>query len=160
MFDLQYAIQRYVSKQEIIIKKRREDAEKEKREAEAKKMKMKMKTTEKKKKVMNEEVEEEKARQTKIAGSSKVRMDAGTSNQLPTQSHISQPSAGPSQPRRSSDLRPVAFTSFSTSFDASPPTATMSSTAVPDTLILHAGCCTPFLRCIGCVSVRHRNGHR
>ena len=159
MFDLQYAIQRYVSKQEIIIKKRREDAEKEKREAEAKKMKIK--ATQIKKKVMNEGgEEEEKARQTKIAGNSKVRTDAGTSNQLPTQSHVSQPSAGPSQPRRSSDPQPVAFTSFSTSFDASPPAATMSSTAVPDTLILRAGCCTPFLRCIGCVSVQHPNGHR
>ena len=148
MFDLQYVIQRYFSKQEIIIRKRREDAAKE---ADAKM----------KKKVMNEGEEmKEKARQTKVPGNSKVRTNAGTSSQLPTQSHICQPSAGPSQPRRSSNPHPVAFTSPSTSFGAAPPAATMSSTVVPDTLILHAGCCATFLRYIGCVSVQHPNSHR
>ena len=75
----------------MIIKKRREDAAKKKMEADAKKMK----TTKMKKKVLNggEEVEE-KTGQTKIVGNSKVRTNAGTSNQLPSQSHISQPSAG------------------------------------------------------------------
>jgi len=54
---------------------------------------------------------EEKIRQTRIASNSKVSANAATSSQLPTQDNTIQSSPGPSQPRRSSDPRPVHFTS-------------------------------------------------
>ena len=149
MFDLQYVIQRYVSKQEIIIKKRREDVAKEKMKADAKK----------KKKMMKEGEADEKTRQTRIASNSKVSTNAATSSQLPTQNNTIQSSAGSSQPIRSSDPQPLHFTSPSTPFGATTPAATMPSTAAPDASILRAGYCTPFLRCLGFVSIQHPNGN-
>jgi len=140
-------MQRNVSKWDIINKKKREEAaKKKKRVSEAKK----------KKKMMEEEAEE-KTRQAKIASNSKVSTNAATSSQLPTQNNTIL-AASPSQPRRSSDPQPVYFTSPSTQFGAATPAA-MSSTAAPDARILRAGCCTPFLRCLGCVSIQHPNGH-
>ena len=142
-------MQRNVSKWDIINKKKREEAaKKKKRVSEAKK----------KKKMMEEEAEE-KTRQAKIASNSKVSTNAATSSQLPTQNNTIQLSAGPSQSRRSSNPQPLPFPSPSTPLDATPPAAIMLSTVAPDTRILRAGCCTPFLHCIGSVFAQHPNDH-
>jgi len=145
MFDLQYVIQRYVSKQMVTIKRRREDATKEKMEADAKKKK--------------KEEAEEKTRPTRIASNSKVPTNAATDSQMPTQHNTIQSSVGPSKPTRSSDPQPVHFTSPFTPFGATTTPATMPSTAAPDARILWAGCCTPFLRCVGFVSIQHPSGN-
>jgi len=140
-------IQRNVSKWDIINKKKRQEAAKKNREAEAKK----------KKKMMEEEAEE-KARPARIASNSKVSTNAATSNQLPTQNNTIQSSAGPSQPTRSSYPQPLHFTSPSTPFAATIPPDTMSPTVAPAAHIIQAGCCTPFLRCLGFGSIQHPNG--
>ena len=147
-FNSQHVTQRNVSKWDIINKKKREEAAKKKREAEAKK----------KKKMMKEGEAEEKTRQTRNASNSKVSANIATSSQLPTQSNTIQSSPGPSQPRRSSDPRPVHFTSPSTPFGPTTPAA-ITSTVAPDARIPRAGCCALFSRCVGLVPIQHPSGH-
>ena len=139
------AIQRNVSKWDIINRKKRQEAAKKKREAEAKK----------KKKTVKEEAEVEKARQARIASDT----NAPTTSQLPTQNNTVQLSAGPSQLRRSSNPQPPPLPSPSTPFDPTSPAAIMSSTAAPDARLIRAGCCTPFLHCIGSAFAQHPNGY-
>ena len=135
-------IQRNVSKWDIINKKKREEAAKKKREAEAKKKKTMMK-------------EAEKVRQSRTASDT----NAAASSRLPTQDNTIKLSASPSKLRRSSDLQSVPFPSPPTPFDATTHAVTMSSTAAPDARITRAGCCTPFLRCVGFVSIQLPNRH-
>jgi len=133
MVDLKYVIQRNVSKWDIINKKKREAAAKKKKKQEK----------EAKKKNDNDE----RARQAKIA---KVSTNATTSSQLPTQSNVTQPAAGPSQ-TNSNSSEPQA-TAFTPPIPPTPPAATTLSTPLPDAVLLQAGCWTRFSLRIGCVS--------
>ena len=98
--------------------------------------------------------EKDKTTQATIATSSKDAMNAVPTGPPPAQSIVGQPSAGPSQPKRSAEPRHTTFTS--------PPDATTSipntSTPLPGPVTLQARCCTRLLLCTGCVS-RYPDGH-
>jgi len=96
----------------------------------------------------------EKANQATIATSSMNAMDAIQSSPPPAQSNVAQPSAGPSQPKRSAQPRHTTFTS---PHDA-PTSIPNTSTPLPGPVALQAKCCTRLLLCTGCVS-RYPDGH-
>jgi len=98
--------------------------------------------------------ENEKAKPAIIANNSKNAMNAVPSSPLPAWSNISQPSAGPSRPKRSAEPHP---TTFSSPADATTPIPN-TSTPLPGPVTLQARCCTRLLLCIGCVS-RYPDGH-
>jgi len=140
MFDSKYTTQRNISRGDILNKKKREEAKKKKIEEARKKNKKKKK----------DDGTAEVGR-AKIANDLKTTTNTASSSQLPTQSHITQPSARPSQAEQSSIPQAVAFASPNVSADAIPP-ATTSLTPPPNPIILRPACCIPFLFFCGCAS--------
>jgi len=73
-------------------------------------------------------------------------------------SNTTQPVAGPSRAKQSSELQAAAAASPNALTNATYPAAIVSSTPHANAVIVRPRCCIPFLSCLGCAS-QYPDGH-